>query len=82
MGKYYTYNYPYQQAQQQQQPTRPQSTVSLGKVITEPELVERSLRLETSLANANMTEFCESKIGGCENTEDQQGPDPIEKKIV
>ena len=61
-----------QQQQQQQQPTKPQSTVSLGKVITEPELVERSLRLETSLANANMSEFCDSKIGGCENTEDQQ----------
>ena len=61
-----------QQQQQQEQTTKPQSTVSLGKVITEPELVERSLRLETSLANANMTEFCDSKIGGCENTDDQQ----------
>ena len=47
--------------------------MSLGKVITEPELVERSLRLETSLANANMGDFCDSKISGCESTEDQQG---------
>ena len=46
--------------------------MSVGKVVTEPELVERSLRLETSLANANMSEFCESKIGGCANAEDQQ----------
>merc|ERR1719210_366992 len=61
-----------QQQQQGQQPAKPQSTVSLGKVITEPELVERSLRLETSLANANMSEVCDSKIGGCESTEDQQ----------
>lgn len=41
-------------------------------MVTEPELVERSLRLETSIANSNMPEFCDSKIGTSVSADDQQ----------
>ena len=35
----------------------------LGSVVTEQDLVQRSCKLETSLQNGNMAEFCEAKIG-------------------
>ena len=44
----------------------------MSSVITEPELVERSMRLETSIANQNLNEFCESKIAGCRSKDDQE----------
>ena len=34
-----------------------------GSVVTEQDLVQRSCKLETSLQNGNMAEFCEAKIG-------------------
>ncbi len=40
------------------------SSIKLGTVITEPSLVERSMKLETSIQNGNLTEFCEAKIAG------------------
>ncbi len=58
--------------QQQQQAQRPQSVVQFKRVVTEPELVERSLRLETSIANANMPEFCDSKVAAAASADDQQ----------
>lgn len=36
-------------ANQQQPGAKPQSSVHIGRVITEPELVERSQKLETSI---------------------------------
>ncbi len=58
-----------QQGQQQAQPT---SEVTLCKVVTEPELVERSLRLETSIQNQNLPEFCESKVASSSSSDDEQ----------
>ncbi len=44
----------------------------MHRVVTEPELVERSRKLETSIQNQNLPEFCESKIGSSASEEDEK----------
>jgi len=46
--------------------------VTIERVITEPELVERSLRLETSIANQNVPEFCQVKAEAAVDEDDKQ----------
>lgn len=48
------------------------SIVKIGKVVTETELVEGAVRLETSMQNNNMPEFCESKVATVGNKNDQE----------
>ena len=55
-----------------QQPAKPVSNVYLSRVVTEKDFVERSNRLETSIQNQNVPEFCESKIVSATKPEDQQ----------
>lgn len=55
-----------------QQPASPVSNVYLSRVVTEKDFVERSNRLETSIQNQNIPEFCESKIVSATKPEDQQ----------
>ena len=53
-------------------PEAKQSGVYLSTVVTDPELVQRSLQLETTLKNANFVEFCDLKIADSNNKRDQQ----------
>ena len=45
-----------------QQPQVKRSGVHLSTVVTDQDLVHRSTQLETSLKNANYSEFCDMKI--------------------
>ena len=47
------------------QPTK--SVIKIGSVVTEESLLNRSVKLETSLQNGNLTEFCDDKL----NSEDE-----------
>ena len=53
------------------QPTK--SVMKLGSVVTEESLLNRSVKLETSLQNGNLTEFCDDKL----SSDDSSG----EKKV-
>ena len=53
------------------QPTK--SVIKLGSVVTEESLLNRSVKLETSLQNGNLTEFCDDKL----SSDDRSG----EKKV-
>ena len=53
------------------QPTK--SVIKLGSVVTEESLLNRSVKLETSLQNGNLTEFCDDKL----SSDDSSG----EKKV-
>ena len=45
------------------QPDQPvKSVIKMANVVTEQNLVDRSMKLETSLQNGNLTEFCEAKV--------------------
>jgi hypothetical protein len=48
------------------------SAVYLSRVVTEEELVESSRKLETSIQNQNLPEFCESKIATADSGGDRQ----------
>lgn len=61
-----------QSGQAQQNTAQKRSSVYLSKVITAPELVQKSLQLETSLKHENLAEFCDLKISESKTTEDQQ----------
>ena len=56
----------------QQGQTLTKSVVKVGKVVTEEAIVQRSTKLETSLQNDNMYEFCEAKIADTSSVENQQ----------
>ena len=61
-----------QHGQQTQPSVQKRSSVFVSNVVTEPELVQRSLQLETTLKNGNMLEFCELKIAESTTKGDQQ----------
>ena len=64
---------PSAQANQQSQTTlQKRSSVFVSKVVTEPDLVQKSLQLETSLNNENLSEFCNLKIAESTTKDDQQ----------
>jgi len=44
--------------------------VYMSRVVTEQELVDRSVKLETSLMSQNHAEFCASRVEGLEGTEE------------
>ena len=48
------------------------SSVYMSKIVTEPDLVQKSLQLETSLKHENLAEFCELKIAESTTKEDQE----------
>lgn len=48
----------------------PMRIVHMSQVVTEPELLSKSEKLESSLANGNLVEFCQSKVESCQ--EDQE----------
>jgi protein transport protein SEC31 len=57
-------------------PTQPEalptSSVYVSGVVTEPELIERSGRLETSLENQNVQEFCHLKLNEMAEEKDRE----------
>ena len=59
-------------AQASQNVVEKRSSVYMSKVVTEPDLVQKSLQLETSLKHENLAEFCELKIAESTTKEDQQ----------
>ena len=52
------------------QPTK--SVIKLGSVVTEESLLNRSVKLETSLQNGNLTEFCDDKLSSEDNAGDKK----------
>jgi protein transport protein SEC31 len=52
--------------------TGQKSVLKLASVVTELGLVQRSTRLETSLQNDNMTEYCELKVSDSSKKENQE----------
>jgi protein transport protein SEC31 len=67
-----TENQSAQPNQQSQNTLQKHSGVFVSKVVTEPDLVQKSLQLETSLKNENLAEFCNLKIAESSTKEDQQ----------
>jgi len=49
------------------QPSHTESTVTISQVVTDVELVSRSMLLEATLASGCYTEFCDKKISLCKN---------------
>nr|XP_042906130.1 protein transport protein Sec31A [Parasteatoda tepidariorum] len=45
--------------------------VQICQVVTEPELLKNSEKLESSLANGNLVEFCQSKVEGSRNEQEK-----------
>ena len=66
------YNQANQSRQQSQNIAEKRSAVFISKVVTEPDLVQKSLQLETSLKHENLAEFCDLKIIESITKEDQQ----------
>ena len=50
-----------------QQQTRPSRPVFVSQVVTETELVSRSVQLENTLANGYYTQFCDEKIANSQD---------------
>ena len=61
----------FEKAASQGQGQPPKSEVKIGNVVTEKAIVERSTKLETSLANDNMYEFCEAKVADTASVDNQ-----------
>ena len=60
------------EAAPKQSATEPRKSVlKMCTVVTEQSLVDRSMRLETSLQNGNLTEFCEMKTTDTSQSKDQ-----------
>ncbi|KAG8188070.1 hypothetical protein JTE90_014309 [Oedothorax gibbosus] len=49
----------------------PPKMVHITQVVTEPELLKRAERLESSLANGNLYEFCQNKIDNSQTEEER-----------
>ena len=62
-GKLVTFEATPKQANQPQK-----SVIKMSSIVTEQNLIERSVRLETSLQNDNMSEFCELKTSDSKET--------------
>ena len=60
----------FEATKQPNQPTK--SVIKLGSVVTEESLLKRSVKLETSLQNGNLTEFCDDKLSSEDNAGDKK----------
>ena len=60
----------FEATKQPNQPTK--SVIKVGSVVTEESLLQRSVKLETSLQNGNLAEFCEDKLSSDDNTGDKK----------